>query len=320
VLDALEESLGIPVWHDDQQGTAAATLAGLINSLKVVGKEMNNVRILLFGMGAANISVYRILMSLGIDPQQIVACDEYGLLHKGRDDVEAKQEEFYDLWRVCKDTNPENLTGEPGQAFKEKDVCIAFSAPGPHIIKPEWVKMMAHDAIMFTCANPVPEIYPDAAKEAGARIVATGRSDFENQMNNSLIFPGVFRGVLDSGASRITEEMADAAAFALAAFAEQDGISENRILPTMDDWRLAVAIAVATALKAQELGLNRISIDAERYAAYAEGVIAEARRDVSRVHKTDTIGEPSDEALVAAAGVPKKKAAGKAAGEPRVHH
>jgi malate dehydrogenase (oxaloacetate-decarboxylating) len=265
VLDALKKSLDIPVWHDDQQGTATATLAALINALKVTNRDMNSIRIVMMGMGAANIAVYRTLMSVGVNPEAIVACDEHGLLHRGRFDIEQQQDEFYDLWEVCKSTNPSRLTGDVGAAFEDADVCIAFSATGPDIIQPQWVSRMAKNAIVFACANPVPEIWPELAKKAGARIVATGRSDFENQLNNSLVFPGLFRGVLDSGASKITDQMVYAAALALAEYAESKGLSDGYILPSMEDWKLAAVVATATAMQAKEEGIARCRFERDKY-------------------------------------------------------
>jgi malate dehydrogenase (oxaloacetate-decarboxylating) len=264
VLDRLRDSLSIPVWHDDQQGTATAVAAGLINALKLVDKHLSRVNIVMFGMGAANVSVYRLLTTMGVEPQAIVACDSKGILHKRRHDIEAQQADFYDKWQVCRNTNADGLTGKPGQAFAGADVCIAFSQPGPDLIRPQWVEVMAPDAIVFACANPVPEIWPWEAKAAGARIVATGRSDFANQLNNSLVFPGLFRGVLDVRAKSITDEMAYAGALALAGFAEAEGLADDHILPSMDEMELAAAIAAAVGEKAQEQGL------AERTLSYQE--------------------------------------------------
>jgi len=246
-------------------------------------------------MGAANVACYRTLVGFGVDPQSIVACDEHGLLHKGRSDVEKHQVEYYDLWKVCQETNPDNLTGDVAKAFEGADVCISFAASGPDVIPPEWISTMASDAIVFACANPVPEIWPEKAKAAGARIVCTGRSDFENQLNNSLVFPGLFRGVIDSGACTVTEEMVYAAAQALAKYAETKGLSPNYILPTMDDWKLAAAVATATAIKAQEQGIARTTHSPDAYHEFALMRIAEVRHEVDSIFKTETSGEMSDD-------------------------
>jgi malate dehydrogenase (oxaloacetate-decarboxylating) len=219
ILDTLRAEMNVPVWHDDQQGTATVLVAGLLNALKIVGKELNRVRIAMIGMGAANVATYRLLKAAGIDPGGVVACDSRGLLHRGRADVERRQAEFAEKWRVCQESNADQATGAIPEALRGADVCIAFARSDPTLIKPAWVKLMARDAIVFACANPLPEIWPWDAKEAGARVVATGRGDFPNQVNNSLGFPAIFRGALDVRAGAITDEMALAAANELARFA-----------------------------------------------------------------------------------------------------
>ena len=190
ILRELQAISPIPVWHDDQQGTGTVLLAALINALTVVGKDMGKVRIAMIGMGAANVPTYRFLTACGTDPTRIVACDAGGILGTFRREYELDPA-FAEQWTVCVQTNPDGRRGGIEEALRGADVCVAFSAGG--IIKPEWVTGMARDAIVFACANPVPEIWPWEAKEAGARIVATGRSDFPNQVNNSLVFPGIFR-------------------------------------------------------------------------------------------------------------------------------
>ncbi|KPL18877.1 MAG: malate dehydrogenase, partial [Anaerolineae bacterium SM23_84] len=222
VLDTLraDPEMTIPVWHDDQQGTATVLLAGLINALKLVGKSMPEVKITMVGFGAANVATLRLLRASGASMPNLVAVDSKGILHRDRKDIEEKQNLFPDKWRICLESNAENRRGDAGEALRGADVCIAFSKPGPGTIKPEWVRSMAKDAIVFPCANPVPEIWLWEAKEAGARIVGTGRSDFANQLNNSLGFPGIFRGTLDVRARTITDEMCLAAAQELAQCAE----------------------------------------------------------------------------------------------------
>ncbi len=288
ILDSLKKSLDIPVWHDDQQGTATATMAALTNALKVVGKELGEIRFVMVGMGAANVAVFRMLEAMGVEPGAIVAFDEKGLLHKGRHDIEEQQDAFYDLWKVCRSTNPDNLTGEPGKAFRGADVCIAFSEPRPGVIDPTWIKTMNRDAAVFACANPEPEIWPEDAKAAGARIVATGRSDFPNQLNNSLVFPGLFRGVLDCGSKAITNEMILAATKTLADFAEAQGLDDDHILPAMDDWKMAAEIAAAVAVTAQEEGIARTALS--RKALYDNAVerIDETRQATRRILKTNS--------------------------------
>jgi malate dehydrogenase (oxaloacetate-decarboxylating) len=260
ILEALRAEMSIPVWHDDQQGTATVALAGLLNALAVVGKKIGGVRIAMIGMGAANIPTYRMLKLAGVDPHAVIACDREGTLHRGRSDVEQLQADYGEKWQVCCETNPEGLRGGIADALRGSDVCIAFSSPGPDVIKPEWVRAMARDAIVFACANPVPEIWPWDASEAGARVVATGRSDFPNQLNNSLVFPGIFRGALDVRARTITDNMAMAAALELAACArDEEGLSEGRIVPRMDEWDIYPRQAVATAAAAVKDGVARVS-------------------------------------------------------------
>jgi malate dehydrogenase (oxaloacetate-decarboxylating) len=280
VLDTLRAEMAIPVWHDDQQGTATVLLAGLINALKVVGKDMSGIKLAMIGVGAANVATYRLLKASGVDVGGIVACDSKGTLHPGRHDVEERRDAFADKWRICQESNAEGIEGGPAEAMRGADVMIALSKPGPGTVKPEWVAGMAKDAIVFPCANPIPEIWPWEAKEAGARIVGTGRSDFPNQLNNSLGFPGIFRGVLDVRARTITDEMAIAAAKEIAACAEERGIDENNLVPTMDDWEVFPREAVATAMKAQEQGLALLEKTPEELYAQAEATIRQARETV----------------------------------------
>ncbi|GMV49393.1 MAG: NAD-dependent malic enzyme [Nitrospira sp. OLB3] len=273
VLRELQARCSIPVWHDDQQGTGTVLLAGLMNALQVVGKELGRVRIAMIGMGAANVPVYRFLTASGADPARIVACDLGGILGTHRREYECDPA-FAEQWRVCLHSNPDRLKGGIAEALRGADICVAFSAGG--IIKPEWVRGMARDAVVFACANPVPEIWPWEAKEAGARIVATGRSDFPNQVNNSLVFPGIFRGVLDVRARTITDEMAMAAAHELALCARERGIHEESILPTMEEWHVPMRLAVATATKAQEQGLAQVERTSDQIHILAESKIRSA--------------------------------------------
>jgi malate dehydrogenase (oxaloacetate-decarboxylating) len=277
VLEALRAQLGIPVWHDDQQGSATALLAGLLNALKVVGKDLPRVRIAMVGMGAANVAGYRLLTASGVNPGAIVACDSKGTLHRGRHDLQAQEHVFAEKWRVCRDSNADGVAGGVAEALRGADVCIAFSTSGPDIIRPEWVRTMARDAIVFACANPVPEIWPWDAREAGARVVATGRSDFPNQLNNSLVFPGLFRGVLDVRARTISPAMAGAVARALAAFAEARSIRDDDILPRMDEWEVHPQVAVAAAMAAQAEGLAGLTRSREQIHTEAVRAMSEAR-------------------------------------------
>jgi len=278
ILEELRHTMPIPVWHDDQQGSATVLLAGLIGALKVVGKPIGSVRIAMIGMGAANVASFRLLKAYGVDPRQIIACDSQGTLHRNRRDIEKQQIEFPEKWSVCQETNREAVVGGIAEALSGTDLCVAFSSSGPGVIEPSWVRSMAKDGIVFACANPNPEIWPWDAKEAGARIVATGRSDFKNQVNNSLVFPGIFRGTLDSRAVTISDEMAMAAAVELAKCAEEHGLSEEAILPTMADWWLVPRVAAATAMKAQELGLARVTRSRDEYVELAMHRIQDAQQ------------------------------------------
>jgi malate dehydrogenase (oxaloacetate-decarboxylating) len=282
ILDTLrsDPEMQIPVWHDDQQGTATVLLAGLINALKIVGKTMPEVRIVMVGFGAANVATLRLLRASGVHMGNLVVTDSRGILHRERRDLEAQQEAYADKWRVCLESNAENRRGGVAEAMHGMDVCIAFSKPGPGTIKPEWVRDMAKDAIVFPCANPVPEIWPWEAKEAGARIVGTGRSDFPNQLNNSLGFPAIFRGTLDVRARTITDEMCLAAAEELARCAQDKGIHEEYIAPTMDEWDVFPREAVAVAMKAQEQGVARLHATREELYAQASATIKAARDGV----------------------------------------
>ena len=251
ILERLQEELGMPVWHDDQQGTALVILAGLINALKVVGKSLSEIVISLVGAGAANVSVAKYMHVAGAKWENMVMVDSRGILNVDREDVRGDKNK----WEICEKTNKEGKRGGIKEAMRDTDVCIALSTPGPDVIKREWVAGMADDAIVFACANPVPEIWPWEAGEGGAKIVATGRSDFKNQLNNSLGFPAVFRGVLDVRATCITEEMCMAAADAIARYAEEKGISESYIIPRMEESEMYVCEAVAVGMKAIEQGV-----------------------------------------------------------------
>jgi malate dehydrogenase (oxaloacetate-decarboxylating) len=287
VLEKTREQLNIPVWHDDQQGTATVILAGLINAFKIVGKKPKESLITLVGSGAANIRTAYVLMKWGVKPGNIILADSKGVVHKSRKDI--TQEE--DPWKydVTQKTNGEGRTGEIAEAFKGVDAVVAASKPGPNTIKKEWIKTMAQDAIIFACANPIPEIWPWDAEEAGARIVATGRSDFPNQVNNSLGFPGIFRGVLDVKAKTVTDDMCIAAAQELANYAEERGITEKDILPRMDEWEVFPREAVACALKSIEQGVARVKPSRQELYERASAIIRNARESTELLMKQGLI-------------------------------
>jgi len=289
ILDTLRKEMEIPVWHDDQQGTAAVTLAGLINALKIVGKRKEDIKLAVIGIGAANVAILRILFADGFKPANTIIVDSKATLHTGRTDLEEKQKGNPYKWDLCQRTNPEKRTGGIAEALKGADVCISLSKSGPGVILPEWVKSMSKDAIIFACAQPIPEIWPWEAKEAGARIVATGRSDFPNQVNNSTGFPGIFRGTLDVRARTITDEMCITAAYELAKGAEDRGIDEDNITSTMGEWEVFIREAVAVGMKAQEQGVARIKASREELTKQAEKMIRQSRETTALLMKEGLI-------------------------------
>ncbi|MCJ7568348.1 MAG: NADP-dependent malic enzyme [Anaerolineales bacterium] len=277
ILDTLREQAEIPVFHDDQQGTATVTLAALINALKLVGKKTEEAQIVFVGSGASNVACSRLIFASGVTPALCRVVDSKGILHKKRKDLEERKDEYVDKWNLCQITNEEGREGGIAEALDGADVVIALSKPGPGTIQPEWISKMAKDAIVFACANPVPEIWPWEATEAGAVVVATGRSDFPNQVNNSLGFPGIFRGALDVRASTITDSMCIAAANALAAMAEEKGLTPEYILPTMDEWEVFPREAAAVAVQAVKEGLARTPMTYEEELKNAEAIIRRSR-------------------------------------------
>ena len=289
ILDRLRQEMAIPVWHDDQQGTAAITLAGLINALKIVGKRKDEVSISIIGVGAASVAIGRILFADGFKPENTIFVDSKGILHTSRTDIEEKQAENPYKWDLCQKTNPEERTGGIAEALRGADVCISLSKSGPGTIKPEWLKAMAKDAIAFTCANPIPEIWPWEAKEAGVRIIATGRSDFPNQVNNSIGFPGIFRGILDVRAKTITDEMCITAAYELAKCTEERGISEDNIILTMAEWEVFIRVAVAVGMKAIEQGVARETPSREQLTKQAKKMIKESRESITLLMESGLI-------------------------------
>jgi malate dehydrogenase (oxaloacetate-decarboxylating) len=248
VLDTLREECNIPVWHDDAQGTACVTLAGVINALKLVSKKMSEIKVVLYGAGASNTSIARLMISDGANPNKIIMFDSRSTLHKNNTRYKDSPL-FYRQWELCQTTNPKCIA-TPEEAFKDADLLVALSKPGPDTIKPEWIQLMAEKPIVFVCANPVPEIYPYQAKEAGAYIVATGRGDFPNQVNNSVCFPSILKGTLLVSARKITDGMAICAAHSIAQFADDRGIHIENIMPNMLEWELFPKVAADVAMQA----------------------------------------------------------------------
>jgi len=277
ILDTLRATAEIPIWHDDQQGTATIVLAGVINALQLVGKKAQDVTVSLIGAGASNVACSRLMFAYGIKPENTFVVDTKGILNRERKDIEMRKAEFVDKWRLCQTTNAEQRNGGIAEAMKDTDLCIALSKPGPDTLKKEWVAKMSKDSIIFACANPIPEIWPWEAKEAGARVIATGRSDFPNQVNNSLGFPGIFRGTLDVRARTITDPMCIAAANELAACAREKGLSEDYIVPTMDEWEVYPREAAAVGLKAQEVGVATLNLTRTQLLDTAKSIIKRSR-------------------------------------------
>ncbi|KON34027.1 MAG: malate dehydrogenase [miscellaneous Crenarchaeota group-6 archaeon AD8-1] len=287
ILEDAREQMGVPVWHDDQQGTATVILAGLINAFKIVGKNPKESLITLVGAGAANVRTAYILIRWGINPGNIFIVDSKGIIHSNREDISKEN----NLWKydLAQKTNSENRTGEIAEAFKGVDVVVAASQPGPNIILKKWITTMADKAVVFACANPIPEIWPWEAEKAGAKIVATGRSDVPNQVNNSLGFPAIFRGVLDVRAKTVTDDMCIAAATELALFAEERGINEKNILPTMDEWEVFPREAVACAIKSIAQGVARIKPSRQELLEKATTIIQNARNSTKVLMKNKLI-------------------------------
>ncbi len=241
----LKECCDIPIFHDDQHGTAVITLAGLMNALKVVGKRMEDVKIVTSGAGAAGIAIIKLLMAMGI--KNVIMTDRRGAIYEGRDGLNPIKEE------MAKITNASHEAGSLADVIRGADVFIGVSAPGT--LTGDMVRTMAKDPIVFACANPTPEIFPDEAKEAGAAVVSTGRSDYPNQVNNVLCFPGIFRGALDVRARDINDEMKIASAKALAALIPDDELNADNILPKAFDPRVKDAVAKAAAQAARDSGV-----------------------------------------------------------------
>ena len=243
----LKEVCDIPIFHDDQHGTAVITLAGMMNALKLVGKRIEDVRIVTSGAGAAGIAIIRLLMAMGLE--HVIMCDRQGAIYEGRDGLNPIKQQMAAV------TNRERRSGSMAEVIAGADVFIDVSAPGT--LTQDMVRSMAADPIVFACANPTPEIFPDEAKAAGAAVVSTGRSDYPNQVNNVLCFPGIFRGALDVRASDINDAMKIAAAKAIAGLVSDDELNADYILPRAFDPRVRDAVAAATAQAARESGVAR---------------------------------------------------------------
>jgi malate dehydrogenase (oxaloacetate-decarboxylating) len=295
VLDELREACDIPVWHDDAQGTACVTLAALINALKLAGKAMGEAKFVLLGAGAANTTIARLIIADGGDPARMTVFDSKGGLHPGREDIKGDRRN-YRKWEICEKTNP-GKTASIAEALKGADVLIALSSPGPDTVKREWVASMAPGAIVFACANPVPEIWPYAAKEEGAYIVATGRGDFPNQVNNSVCFPGILKGVLAVRARKISDTMAIRCAHSIAEFSRRRGISPDNIIATMEEADVFAQEAADVAMAAVSEGLARRPRGWEEVYKQAASDIAAVRSLVEDMEKSGRILRPPQSML-----------------------
>lgn len=260
----LKKETNIPIFHDDQHGTAIVAMAGLVNALKIVGKRLEEIRVVTNGAGAAGIAIIKLLLSMGV--RDVIMCDRRGMIYEGRPEGmnPAKEE-------IAKVTNREKRSGTLADALQDADVFIGVS--GPNLVTKDMVRFMAKEPIIMAMANPVPEIMPDEAKEAGAKVVCTGRSDFPNQVNNVLAFPGIFRGALDTRATDINEEMKVAAAYAIAELISEDELSEDYVIPKAFDPRVAPAVAKAVAKAAIDSGVARIKVDPEQVAEHTRKLV-----------------------------------------------
>ena len=289
ILEELSKRLPIPIWHDDQLGTAAATVAGLLNALALTDRSVGEIRTVLVGAGAANLVTARLLIALGHAPKRISLVDQKGVLHAERDDVDELSVRNPWKYRLALATDGGGRVGGIPEAIDGADVLIAASTPVAGTVRAEHVKAMARGPIVFALANPVPEIWPDVARAAGAAVVATGRSDFPNQVNNSLVFPAVFRGVLDARARSIPDEVVLAAARELARGAERRGRTVHHILPTMEESEVFPEVAAAVGDTAVRLGLARHRLTHDEFLERARTLMgrpARLVRALARAHLT----------------------------------
>jgi malate dehydrogenase (oxaloacetate-decarboxylating) len=265
IEERLKAELNIPVFHDDQHGTAIVTMAGLLNALKIVKKDLKDAKIVTSGAGAAGMAIIKLLMSMGL--QNVIMCDSKGAIYEGRPSGMNKYKD-----EIAAKTNREMVKGDLAEALKGADVFIGVSVAGA--VTQDMVRSMAKDPIIFAMANPTPEIMPDLAKEAGAAVVGTGRSDFPNQVNNVSAFPGIFRGALDVKATAINEDMKVAAAYAIASLVSKEELSAEYVMPKAFDPRVAPAVAKAVAKAAMDSGVARLTVDPETVAQHVRDLVA----------------------------------------------
>ena len=292
VLDRLRKDMEIPVWHDDQQGTAGVTLAALFNALELTERRLRGSRIVLFGAGAANIATERLLVESGANPKDIIVLDSKGILHPEREDID--QLLLRNRWKhdIAIRTNGDRVTGGLKEALVGADALVAAAGQGPNLIKRDEIELMNKRAITFFLANPVPEMLPPVARAAGAEVVATGRSDYPNQVNNSLLFPAIFRGALDVRARTITDRMVIDAAQQLAAFAKKKGITRNYIIPTMLQWEVYPRVAATVGQSAVREGVARKKLSRKESLSIAMDVIEHSRKIMHALRKDGIIHDP----------------------------
>ena len=294
ILDRLRGEMSIPVWHDDQQGTAGVTLAALYNALEFTERKLRGSKIVLFGSGAANVAAERLLVKAGADPKDLTVLDSKGILHPEREDIDQLMLKNKWKYEIAIRTNGERRTGGLKDALKGADALVAAAGQGPEMIKPDEIAVMNKRAITFFLANPVPEMLPDAARKGGAEIIATGRSDYPNQVNNSLLFPAIFRGALDVRAKTITDPMVIEAAKELAAFAREKGISERHILPTMVQWGVYPRVAAKVGQAAIKDGVARKKLTPAESLHTATVVIEYSRKVMRALRRNGVILDPSE--------------------------
>ena len=294
VLDRLRAEMKIPVWHDDQQGTAGVTLAALYNALELTGRKLRGSRIVLFGAGAANVAAERLLVTAGADPRDLIVLDSKGILHPEREDID--QLMLKNRWKydIAIHTNGDRVTGGLKDALEGADALVCAAGQGPELVKPDEVRVMNKRSIGFFMANPVPEMLPPAALAAGMEVVATGRSDYANQVNNSLMFPAIFRGALDVRAKTITDPMVIDAAMELAAFAREKGISRNYILPTMVQWEVYPRVAAKVGQAAIREGVARRKLTPKESLSFAMETIEHSRKVMSTLRRSRIILDPPE--------------------------
>ena len=294
VLERLRAEMKVPVWHDDQQGTAGVTLAALFNALELTDRKLRGSKIVLFGAGAANIAAERLLVKAGADPRDLIVLDSKGILHPEREDIDKLM--LKNRWKhdIALRTNGDRVSGGLKEALNGADALVAAAGQGPDMIKPDEIRVMNKRAITFFLANPVPEMPPAEARAAGAEIVATGRSDYPNQVNNSLLFPAIFRGALDARAKTITDTMVIEAAMELASFAREKGISRNYIIPTMVQWEVYPRVAATVGQAAVRERVARKKLSRKGFLAVATEAIEHSRKVMNSLRRNGIILDPPE--------------------------